>query len=694
MIGIDLMSGKQILLDEKDLEHKNAIQFNTSAGISVGVGQMAWNSDEQTIDLGLNSDVTLQIGQEMPVLCKNQTGATITNGTPVMFAGSVGASGRLKIMKAIADGTYLPAYTIGIATQDIPNGEDGFVTWFGKIRGIDTTGTPYGETWADGDILYVSPTTAGYLTNVLPEAPNEIITVGVVIYADANVGSLFVRPTWRQSLQTLTDVDGTPLATTGQTIYWDNTNKYFDFTTSLLLNDADKAGFTGSMFIGNGGTKLSHVTDLDAYYNVGMGVDVLKEVTTGRVNVAMGYKAMRDLTTGVGNFALGHSSMVLSTSANYNVGIGSYTLQGCKTGINNIAIGYAVLSANPSGDTISNNVGVGYRALYTCTGNYNTAIGSQALDRGVAMSSGTAIGYQSQLYVNDTSTAWTNYDLSIGYQALIGSTTPANNPGNNNTANGTQTLYSNTSGSANMALGYRALYSLVGSHNDNVAIGANAGRYYNGSSSNVLTIADACIFLGSSAYALADGDANEIVIGYCTTGNGSNTVTLGNSSITDQYFTGNGHFTGRVTEQGTFAEIYVADATASQAIATGTTYTKLTTFTTNGQSSNCTSDATNDKITVTKTGRYLVTCSINASSGTANSTFKFAAFLNGVEQSNIHAHRKYAAAGDNGSCSISGIIDVTTANWDLDIRARHDVGSSVDLTTTYMNLKVIYLGET
>ena len=152
-------------------------------------------------------------------------------------------------------------------------------------------------------------------------------------------------------------------------------------------------------------------------------------------------------------------------------------------------------------------------------------------------------------------------------------------------------------------------------------------------------------------------------------------------------------FDMRITHPGTFGEIYVADGSTAQTIPTGATYTKLTGFATDGQSSNCTNDAANDKITITKTGRYEVICSIGASSNTV-STFKFAAFLNGVEQSQVHTHRKYANANDVGACTLSGIIDVTTASWDLDVRAAHDAVGDVDFTPTYMNLSVVYLGET
>lgn len=152
-------------------------------------------------------------------------------------------------------------------------------------------------------------------------------------------------------------------------------------------------------------------------------------------------------------------------------------------------------------------------------------------------------------------------------------------------------------------------------------------------------------------------------------------------------------FNSPIYEPGTFAEIYVDNGSTAQTIPTGAAYTKLTGFATNGQSNNCTADAANDKITITKTGRYFVICSIGASSDTV-ATFKFAAFLNGVEQGNVHTHRKYANANDVGACTLSGIVDVTTASWDLDVRAAHDDGGNVDFTPTYMNLTITYLGET
>ena len=142
-----------------------------------------------------------------------------------------------------------------------------------------------------------------------------------------------------------------------------------------------------------------------------------------------------------------------------------------------------------------------------------------------------------------------------------------------------------------------------------------------------------------------------------------------------------------------YGNIYTHDASTPEAISNGTAYTKLTSFTNNGLYNKCTLDASNNKITITKPGIYKVICNINGASNTV-STFLYAAFLDGVEQDQCHAYRKYATANDNGSCGFSGIIDVESSGLDLDVRARHDSGTSVNLTIAYMSLVISYLGET
>ena len=151
-------------------------------------------------------------------------------------------------------------------------------------------------------------------------------------------------------------------------------------------------------------------------------------------------------------------------------------------------------------------------------------------------------------------------------------------------------------------------------------------------------------------------------------------------------------FSDRVRQPGTFAEIYVADGSIAQSIPTGTTYTKLTAFTTNGSATNCTADATNDKITITKAGKYLVNCVVSGFDGVSGAEFKMALFKAGTEQSNIHATNKYNAGSEIDNMEMCGII-AATASQDIDVRLRHDSGGSVNFTTQYANLTITYIGE-
>ena len=103
-----------------------------------------------------------------------------------------------------------------------------------------------------------------------------------------------------------------------------------------------------------------------------------------------------------------------------------------------------------------------------------------------------------------------------------------------------------------------------------------------------------------------------------------------------------------------FASIHNSDTLTAQSIATGTTYTKLTNYTDNGLSLNCTAAAASDKITITKTGYYAVSRSFNFFCGTNNVTWRIAPFLDGTEQDEIHIMRKIGTASDIGSALFVG----------------------------------------
>lgn len=180
------------------------VQLDTANPGTDAVGRIVWNPTDQTIHVGLDQNVTLQIGQEQFYLSKNQSGGTITSGMVVQADGAVGNSGRIKIVPALADENTPPIYFMGVATEDIPDGEDGFITEFGAVRGINTTGGA--ENWQDGDILYVSGSVAGAMTKIPPSSPTPAIVVAIVLKA-ANNGSIFVRPTFGETLNQLHNVN-------------------------------------------------------------------------------------------------------------------------------------------------------------------------------------------------------------------------------------------------------------------------------------------------------------------------------------------------------------------------------------------------------------------------------------------------------------------------------------------------------
>lgn len=183
--------------------------------------RLGWNDGDGTLDVGMGYDgVTQQVGLETYYRIK--ASATITNGQLVMFDGSVGASGVLKGKPST--GLTSGQLVMGVATMDIPNNDFGYVTAFGLVRGIDTTGSSVGETWADGDLLYYNPSYAGGLTKVIPTAPTpKVICAAVVNAGPGGSGSLFVRATFLPKVSDLSDVVVSSVGD-GDVISWDSAN--------------------------------------------------------------------------------------------------------------------------------------------------------------------------------------------------------------------------------------------------------------------------------------------------------------------------------------------------------------------------------------------------------------------------------------------------------------------------------------
>lgn len=213
--------------------------------------RVQWNRDDGTVDIGLYGGSVLQVGQELMFYAKNTSGSLIPNGTPVMFTGTVGSSGKLTFGLAIANGSVPADYMMGVTTQDVANNAFGYVITFGLVRGFNTTGAPYGETWNDGDLLYFGAAAPGTWTKVQPIAPRIDVPVAVVVNAGSGgSGSIFVRMTVAESLARLQDVFISGLANDDVLVYdsadqrWENRTQ-----SSLVVGRADNlsGGLAGSL---------------------------------------------------------------------------------------------------------------------------------------------------------------------------------------------------------------------------------------------------------------------------------------------------------------------------------------------------------------------------------------------------------------------------------------------------------------
>ena len=205
-------------------------------------GRMYWDSQDntKTLNIGMaGGAVVQQVGQELFYRVKAQ--GAISNGDVVMFVDTLGASVGIVASKASGIPFNQPELVMGIATENIANNAWGYVTCFGKVRGVNTTGGA--EAWTDGTVLYYNPAVSGGLTKNKPEAPNPIVIVAVVLHAATN-GVLLVRPTFGSVLggsdgnvQFSTLSNGDVIVYDGVQQRWENAAQ-----SSLSVGSATSAG--------------------------------------------------------------------------------------------------------------------------------------------------------------------------------------------------------------------------------------------------------------------------------------------------------------------------------------------------------------------------------------------------------------------------------------------------------------------
>jgi predicted heme/steroid binding protein len=332
----------------------------TPTGTPSVSGTMFWSADDETVDLVMDAGVTQKIGQETFYLVKNQTGTAIPKGTVVRADGTVGSSGRILIAPFLANGTFPSKFCIGVTAETIANGANGFVTSFGKIRKINTA------SYTEGTILYASSTSAGGFSTTAPQAPNNIVTVAIVITSSTNNGEIFVSPILGSNIN---DDEGVRI-----TSPVNNQGLFYDSTSTLWVNKTIAAalGYTPA----NAATTLTingQTFDLSANRTWSVGT-----VTSVGLSVPTGFSIGNSPVTGAGTLALtfasGYSLPTNASQANWD------------TAYNNRIISLTTTGTSGTASLISNVLNI---PQYQAQGNYITSLTGEATASGPGAASVT-----------------------------------------------------------------------------------------------------------------------------------------------------------------------------------------------------------------------------------------------------------------------------------------------------------------
>jgi hypothetical protein len=401
-----------------------------------------------------------------------------------------------------------------------PQGPAGTTNASGITSG--TLGVAYGGTGltsvASGSYLAGNGTGA-----LLAKTPAQVKTALALVKGDVGLGSVenTALSTWAGS----TNITTLGTITTGTVPV-----ARVSGLGSAALYNAGAAGNNVVQLDGSArlpavdGSQLTNIRNSDGLNSTFFGTSALA-ANTAQFNSAFGFEALKVNTTGTPNEAFGERALYMNT-----------------TGSKNSAFGYTALSANTIG---SDNIGIGYGALGgNTTANKNVAIGESAL--------------ANQNFTNGGS-AFDSSNVAIGFNSMLHNNPTSTTKGVNNTAVGALSLQNNGTGSNNIAVGYNA-GSQVWSLDYNIEIG-NVGTATDMATIRIGDNNQTRAFIaGIRGVTPANGPVQAVVIGtdgqLGSAGSGSGTVTsVAVSGGTTGLTTSGGPVTGSgtITLAGTLA---------------------------------------------------------------------------------------------------------------------------------------------
>ena len=301
-------TGNNVLSTSPSLTTPTQVSYEDWTGIAAPTyaeGRLWYDSTAHSLAYYNDSTTDpVHIGQDLQVKVINNTGATIANGSPVYITGTSSGQTYPNIALAKAD-VASTSSVIGLVNGAISNGSIGYVTAQGGIDDVNTS------TYTVGQVLYLSPYSAGQLMNTIP--PTGItVQVGVVSFVNSTTGKIYVKQTTPlnvpasiisgavaianggtgQTTQAAAITALTGTQTAGRYLRSDGTNAALaaivaaDIPTLNQNTTGTAANVTGTVAIANGGTGIT-TTPANGELDIGNGTGFTRTTLTAGSNVSI-----------------------------------------------------------------------------------------------------------------------------------------------------------------------------------------------------------------------------------------------------------------------------------------------------------------------------------------------------------------------------------------------------------------------
>jgi hypothetical protein len=235
-IGVPIGGSQGQVLVKSTNNNYDTTWADPSIGVPAGgsIGQFLVKKTNNNYDTIWQDLPSIQSTEYLIQTVYNGSGSTINRGSIVSF---IGGDGSYPIVEKAVSSSIHDSDVIGLAIDDILNGEYGSIVINGILDGINTLN------FEVGDKLYLSPIADGAMINYPPTAPDHAIFIGFCIKKDAVDGAIYVSLNNGTHLDLLHDVN-IDLPSSGDVLFFNENgiwvNKKLDvYNISGAVNSGD-----------------------------------------------------------------------------------------------------------------------------------------------------------------------------------------------------------------------------------------------------------------------------------------------------------------------------------------------------------------------------------------------------------------------------------------------------------------------